>query len=44
MYSQRRELPKRTEWTKKEDVEETRRISGIARVSRIMLVFYFLTA
>lgn len=40
----RESLPKRTEWTKKEDVEKTRRISGRARVSRILLVFYFLTA
>ena len=44
MCSQRRDsLHRRTEWKKKEDVEKTRRISGKARVSRIMLVFYFLT-
>lgn len=36
-------LPENTEWKKKEDLQKTRRTSGRARVSRIMLVFYFLT-
>lgn len=36
-------LPENTEWKKQEDLQKTRRISGRACVSRIMLVFYFLT-